>query len=56
MKNDNIIKFEVTAAPGSILERMLQKFLEDRTERRKQHAENFLKRKEKQLKKIDSRL
>ena len=56
MKNDNIIKLEVTAAPGSILEKMLQKFLEDRTERRKNNAEKFLRRKEIQFKKIDSRL
>ena len=56
MENSNIIKLEVTAAPGSKLERVIMQFLKDRTERRKLNAESFLRRKEKQLKKIDSRL
>lgn len=56
MKNDNIIKFEVTAEPGSLLEKIVHQVLRDRDENRKRIMENFLIRKEKIAKKLERRL
>ena len=56
MKSDNIIKFEVTAAPGSILEKMLHQVLKDRDDNRKRIMTDFLTRKEKIAKKLERRL
>lgn len=56
MKNDNIIRFEVTAASGSLLEKIVHQILKDRDENRKRVMENFLLRKEKIAKKLERRL
>ncbi len=56
MKRIEPITFEVVAASGSKLEKVVMQLLKDMDANRKRLKDDFIKRKEKQLKKLERRL
>ena len=52
MKSNAVIHLTITAQSGSLLEKMVRQFIDDREKNRKSIQEEYNKRVEKQIKKI----
>lgn len=53
MKNDNTLRYEVTAQPGSDLEKAVNKVMSDMKENRLRLQNDYKKRVEKQRQKVE---